>query len=76
MGKTQNKIKNEIEAVHVLMEEADHRHENEIAALQIKIREIQQTCPHPHQTYYPDASGNNDSSYYCDDCGKESHRRM
>jgi hypothetical protein len=34
-------------------------------------RIVQLECPHYLTTYYPDPSGNNDSSTQCDICGKE-----
>ena len=36
----------------------------------LKIRDVQQTCPHILTTYYPDASGGNSSETICDICGK------
>ena len=32
---------------------------------------IQASCPHASTTYYPDPSGNNDSSTVCNVCGAE-----
>lgn len=43
----------------------------ETAELDAQIGRIQSTCNHLSTTYYPDASGNNDSSTVCDLCGKE-----
>lgn len=34
------------------------------------ISDLQQRCPHINTEYTPDASGNNDSSTDCLDCGK------
>ena len=43
-----------------------------------KLREIQRhirtVCDHSETTFYPDASGNNDSCYVCDICGLEKKR--
>lgn len=36
-----------------------------------RIRELRKICPHITHTFYPDASGNNDSDYVCNDCGKD-----
>jgi uncharacterized coiled-coil DUF342 family protein len=36
-----------------------------------QIKSIKEECVHELTTYYPDASGNNDSFYECDICGKE-----
>lgn len=38
--------------------------------LETKIVEIQNRCTHEHTEYFPDASGNNDSSTYCIICQK------
>lgn len=40
--------------------------------LRTEIQEIQKACPHPrgYVEYYPDASGNNDSTDECTICGK------
>ncbi len=35
---------------------------------------IQKECKHYSKTYYPDASGNNDSYTECDVCGKRIQR--
>lgn len=34
------------------------------------LRQVQKRCPHPDNKaiFVPDASGNNDSFYYCSDC--------
>ena len=39
-------------------------------ALLTELREAQKICLHEHSTYFPDASGNNDSWTECDECGK------
>lgn len=35
------------------------------------LKEGKLKCDHPVSTYYPDASGNNDSFYICDICSEE-----
>lgn len=37
----------------------------------ITIARVQATCTHPVYTYFPDASGGNDSYERCEICGKE-----
>ena len=64
----------EIERVCASMERERVRHQKKMAALQNKIIVFQSFCSHPKTTYHPDASGNNDYSYVCDDCGKEGKR--
>lgn len=51
----------------------DHRkkmdhHKDELT----KLRKI---CQHEELTFHPDPSGNNDSCYICDWCGKEARRK-
>lgn len=36
-----------------------------------ELKDLQDQCPHINTKYYPDASGNNDSSTECQDCGAE-----
>jgi hypothetical protein len=42
-----------------------------IEELNKRERLLMKECTHPTWTYYPDPSGNNDSSYTCNDCGKD-----
>lgn len=44
--------------------------------LDAELSEIRRTCKHRNQEYYPDPSGNNDSSYICHDCGAEARKRL
>jgi len=39
--------------------------------IQERIKGIQRECQHYETTYYPDASGNNDSCYCCAACKSE-----
>lgn len=40
------------------------------AEFKIRLKAVQERCPHVNTNYTPDASGNNDSFTNCDDCGK------
>lgn len=53
------------------MEEMSAKKEHHIRmkAIQEKWRELKSECPHLETTYYPDASGNNDSETTCNICG-------
>lgn len=42
-----------------------------IKELRVCIRDWQKKCEHWSKTYHPDPSGNNDSFYECNVCGKE-----
>ena len=55
------------EALDALEKETGAKRE----ALRQELREAQKKCTHKHTTYYPDASGNNDSWTECDECGAE-----
>jgi hypothetical protein len=46
------------------------RHEKAMKDLDAKIKGVQGICRHLARTYYPDPSGNNDSYYECDHCGR------
>lgn len=46
-------------------------HNKEKTVLEKKIKELQDYCQHLDKTHYPDPSGNNDSHYQCNICGKE-----
>lgn len=46
------------------------RHEVSVKEIKGKIAALQQYCHHWSRTYHPDPSGNNDSFYECDVCGK------
>lgn len=49
-------------------------HEKAMGELQVSRSEIKANCQHHSTTYYPDASGGNDSSTTCDICGKAVQR--
>lgn len=50
--------------------EEKNRHDAELKRLRGKWVALAGRCPHHEATYYPDASGNNDSETICDVCGK------
>ncbi len=37
----------------------------------LKLRALEERCPHPDTSFCADPSGNNDSYYVCTYCGKE-----
>jgi predicted dithiol-disulfide oxidoreductase (DUF899 family) len=53
-----------IERYKLLYDKRVQRHKD-------KIKEIRKQCPHSEESYYPDPSGNNDSTYTCDVCGRD-----
>lgn len=64
-------IELKIKLCHNAMDDKENKHRKAIQKHKEEIRDIQKTCLHQLTTYYPDASGNNDSSTVCDICGKE-----
>lgn len=52
-------------------QEETKRHSEAIKANKEGWRQFRLTCTHIETTFYPDASGNNDSYTSCDLCGKE-----
>lgn len=52
-------------------EEEKQRHKEAMRAIGQKYADVSASCNHYQTTYYPDPSGNNDSSITCDICGKE-----
>lgn len=48
-----------------------NEYKEDMEGIEIGIQQIQKSCNHELTKYYPDASGNNDSSTECLICGKE-----
>lgn len=85
----QGRSKEEIE--RALSEEADLRmrfnaclmrldkikkeYEEEQKTIADGLSKIREECQHYEVEYYPDPSGNNDSSYVCQLCGKDRRRK-
>lgn len=44
-----------------------HRHQEELIEFNKRLQSFRNKCEH-NWKYQPDASGNNDSSWYCDKC--------
>lgn len=67
-------IKKLIKTVNLEIENKTNLYNQDIAKLCKLKREIQNECKHEDTTYYPDASGNNDYCYICNDCELEKKR--
>jgi hypothetical protein len=52
------------------------QYEAGIKAINEELKNAQKDCKHWDQSFFPDASGNNDSEYQCDICHRTSRRRM
>ena len=53
---------------------AYYSYQQEKRRLKEQISLLRSLCNHEKTTYHPDASGNNDSCYTCDECGLEKKR--
>jgi len=52
------------------IEEENKKHEAKVKNVKQRMTELQERCKHWSKTYHPDPSGNSDSYYECDICGK------
>jgi hypothetical protein len=64
-------ITDNVKIINLQIREEDIRHEAAMKVLKEKLKDIRSKCGHWSRTYHPDPSGNNDSYYSCDTCGKE-----
>lgn len=67
-------ITKDIRRFHEDIAKAQKQYEATKQQLQSQLKACQKDCPHFLTTYYPDASGNNDSWTECDICGAEVRR--
>ena len=58
-------------SIQTLYRELEDEHKEEKEKINQQLRELKQECKHEVTKYYPDASGNNDSSTVCQICDKE-----
>lgn len=73
---TLEEIREQRYAIHEAIAAHRKSFESKCAEEHAKLADLQRACPHTNQGYEPDPSGNNDSSWYCPDCGKESRRKL
>lgn len=52
------------------------KYEEDKKSLRAELVKLQEGCPHYDTSYHPDPSGNNDSDYECNICGKWSSRPL
>lgn len=50
------------------------RHRDQLRELELQLSELKNKCTEHDWIYYPDPSGNHDSCYCCQHCGKEVRR--
>lgn len=63
-------ITSSIKSANKEIEAECKKHETTIKEIKLKITTLQKKCAHWSKTYHPDPSGNNDSYYECESCGK------
>lgn len=69
-------VKEKIAGLRLRLHREQERHEKAVKKLKAAIFDIQENgCSHETCSFNPDPSGNNDSYYECDVCGRESRRR-
>ena len=59
----------EIVQINKLIEKKRIRYSKALQELEKRRKEIILSCPRTGHTFYPDASGTNDSEFECNDCG-------
>jgi ferritin-like metal-binding protein YciE len=67
----EKRIKSRIQAITGVKNDYMAEVKHQIEELNKQIRETQGQCPHIEKIFYSDPSGGNDSSTFCDWCGKE-----
>ena len=67
IAETQEKI----EKINREMDKLQFNTDQKMKQLKEELINVRTTCSHPDQTYYPDPSGNSDSFYECNICGKQ-----
>jgi hypothetical protein len=64
-------IQSGIRATNKLLQDEQNKYEKVVKDLKTNIKDYQKKCQHWTRTYHPDPSGNSDSFYECNICGKE-----
>lgn len=50
------------------------QYKKDLAAIEDGFKALRAICPHNKTTFHSDPSGNNDSFFSCENCGKEAKR--
>lgn len=64
-------IQKTIRTVNQDIDKENTRHEGAIKLCKERLKSCRNQCQHWTRTYHPDPSGNSDSFYECNICGKE-----
>ena len=70
----ENSIKTQIELVHISIRKAYEKYMEAKTLGEREIQKLRDKCDHPETTFHSDPSGNNDSYFSCDICGKEAKK--
>ena len=62
-------IRKDRKELYKKLSEASNAYELAKNEIDKDMKKLQERCPHINTKYTPDASGNNDSSTDCEDCG-------
>jgi len=64
-----------IARLRYILQAEERTYTNKLNNINKELRTLQGLCDHESVEYYPDPSGNNDSSYMCTACGKAGRRK-
>ena len=73
---TQEEVESAIRYIREELANEEKRHSQAKYKLMEDWKFIKSVCPHGDVVYIPDASGNNDSSYFCNWCKCEVSRKF
>lgn len=68
--KRSNYFREQVASIFTEREQIRFSYEKTNDELDKRLRKVQEECPHLTSTFTPDPSGNNDSYYTCNICGK------
>lgn len=71
---TSLEIKEFMNELDIMLGNLRKKYEDNVAIAESFRKLLRKLCKHEKTTYYPDASGNNDSCFTCDYCGLEKKR--
>lgn len=73
---TQEEVESAIRYIREEIDRVDREYSKNKAKLLDDWRFVKSVCPHGDVIYIPDASGNNDSTYFCNWCDCEVSRKF
>jgi hypothetical protein len=67
-------LRKKLKSHYIEINELNRKYRKDANSIQKSICEIRKECKHYEIKYYSDPSGNNDSGYVCQLCGKDRHK--